>query len=101
VHRSNNGSAEIPVGSIQTILGQSRSDALLIYDACQSTDTTTTKMTPHSITELITSCEFESTALAVGKTSLTHTLTTILASTSITNAPLSVAELYGQCLSRL
>lgn len=91
----------MPAGSIQTILGQSRSDALLIYDACQSADTATTKMTPHGITELITSCGFESTAPAVGKTSFTHTLTTVLASASVTNAPLSVAELYGQCLSRL
>jgi hypothetical protein len=102
MHRSDDNSAEIPVGGIQTILEESHSDALLVYDACHSANTAWTKPSLHGgITELITTCGFESKALGVGKASFTNTFTDVLFYASLQQEPLSVSELYGQCLSRL
>jgi hypothetical protein len=77
------------VGGIQTILEESRPDALLVYDACQSADTAWTKRSLHrGITELISSCGFESKAPGVGKVSFTNTFTDVLLYASLQHEPL-------------
>jgi hypothetical protein len=102
MHRSDDNSTEMPVGGIQTILEESCSDALLVYDSCHSADTAWTKTSLHrGITELIIACGFESKAPGVGKTSFMHTFTDVLFYASLQQEPLSISELYGWCLSRL
>lgn len=62
------GSPTMPTGCIQTLLEESRSDAILIYDSCCSADTAMIESTLNGITELMTACRFQTTAPGVGPT---------------------------------
>ncbi|ESZ89767.1 hypothetical protein SBOR_9850 [Sclerotinia borealis F-4128] len=90
----------MPSSGIQTLLEESRSDAILFYDACYFADTAMT-LSPSagSVTELIASCGFQTTAPA-GDNSFTCALIREL-SLAATQEAISVSELYNRILARL
>jgi hypothetical protein len=67
------GSPTMPTGGIQTLLEESRSDAILIYDSCCSADTAMIESTLNGITELMAACWFQTTAPGVGPTLFFYT----------------------------
>jgi hypothetical protein len=93
-------SPSMPTGFVQTLLEESRSDALLLYDSCCSADTAMTKTSVHGITELIAACGFESSTYT-GPTSFTNALSEYLRTAYFAGRQFSVSELYSQILSKL
>ncbi|KAJ8061374.1 hypothetical protein OCU04_010430 [Sclerotinia nivalis] len=91
----------MPSSSIQTLLEESESDAILFYDTCHSADTAMT-LSPSagSVAELIAACGFQTTAPGVGNNSFTSALIRELSSAASQEA-LSVSELYNRVLARL
>ncbi|KAH9223920.1 hypothetical protein DL95DRAFT_400473 [Leptodontidium sp. 2 PMI_412] len=96
------GSAIIPSGIIQTLFEQSKSDALLLYDACHSADTATSMASPGTgVTELISVAGFHEPAPGVGKWSFSHTLTEVFHSGSKHGKPFAVSMFYSAILATL
>jgi len=91
----------MPSGGIQTLLEETRSDAILFHDCCHSADTARTKFTPQGITELVAACGFQTTAPGVGPTSFTHALTNALTEYRQAARQFSVSDLYTTVLANL
>jgi hypothetical protein len=91
----------MPSSGVQTLLEESRSDAILLYDSCRCADTAITKSTLHGITELIAACGFQTTAPGVGTTSFTHALTYVLRLSTMAGSRFSVSELFARVLAQL
>ncbi|KAF7886520.1 uncharacterized protein EAF01_011198 [Botrytis porri] len=85
---------------IQTLLEESKSDALLLYDTCHS-ENTAISLSPSagSVTELIAACGFEATTRS-GNNSFTAVFTRELSSAA-TQGAVSVSRLYNRVLARL
>ncbi|CAD6447622.1 55c48d53-231d-43c0-bde6-c855ffc47b51 [Sclerotinia trifoliorum] len=91
----------MPSSGIQTLLGESESDAILFYDTCHSADTAMTfSPSAGSVTELIAACGFQTTAPGAGNNTFTPALIRELSSAAAQEA-LSVSGLYNRVLARL
>ncbi|TGO41180.1 hypothetical protein BHYA_0025g00300 [Botrytis hyacinthi] len=94
------GGPRMPSNGIQTLLEESKSDALLFYDTCHSANTAISLNPPAgSVTELIAACGFE-TFTRTGNNSFTSVLTRELSSAA-TQGAVSVSGLYNRVLARL
>ena len=78
------------------------SDALLLYDCCNSAATKVSgaQLDQISVTEVIAACGYESVAPEVGKHSFTNALTETLAASS-NGAPFSISILHNRIMDRL
>ncbi|KAL2074169.1 hypothetical protein VTL71DRAFT_7947 [Oculimacula yallundae] len=95
-------SASTPSGPIQTLFEHSRSDTLLLYDACHSADTATGIAPAEAgMTELIAAAGCNETAPGPGKDSFSHAMTDILRSQSTIGDPFTVSELHSSILARV
>ncbi|TGO60848.1 hypothetical protein BCON_0032g00430 [Botryotinia convoluta] len=93
------GGPRMPSNSIQTLLEESKSDALLLYDTCHSASTAISLNPPAgSVTELIAACGFE-TITRTGNNSFTSAFIRELSSAA-TQGAVSVSELYNRVLTR-
>ncbi|THV48181.1 hypothetical protein BGAL_0263g00110 [Botrytis galanthina] len=93
------GSPQMPSNGIQTLLEESNSDVLLLYDTCHSANTAISLNPPAgSVTELIAACGFETTTSG-GKNSFTSAIVRELSSAA-TQGAVSVSELYNRVLTR-
>ncbi|KAF7951916.1 hypothetical protein EAE96_007213 [Botrytis aclada] len=93
------GGPLMPSNGIQTLLEESKSDTLLLYDACHSANTAISLNPPAgSVTELIAACGFETTT-RTGPNSFTSALIRELSSAAKQGA-VSVSELYNRVLTR-
>ncbi|TGO27544.1 hypothetical protein BPAE_0040g00250 [Botrytis paeoniae] len=94
------GPPHMPCSSIQTLLEDSKSDTLLLYDACHSANTAISPNPPAgSVTELTAACGFE-TFTRMGKNSFTSVFTRELSSVA-TQGAVSVSRLYNRVLACL
>ncbi|KAF7853121.1 uncharacterized protein EAF02_012064 [Botrytis sinoallii] len=94
------GGSRMPSNGIQTLLEESKSDTLLLYDACHSANTAISLDPPAgSVTELIAACGFEAIA-RTGENSFTSVFTRELSSAA-TQGAVSVSRLYNRVLARL
>ncbi|KAF7950592.1 uncharacterized protein EAE97_002144 [Botrytis byssoidea] len=97
---SGGGSSRMHSNGIQTLLEESKSDTLLLYDACHSANTAISLNPPAgSVTELVAACGFETTT-RTGNNSFTSVFTRELSSAA-TEGAVSVSGLYNRVLARL
>lgn len=90
----------MPCNGIQTLLEDSESDALLLYDTCHSANIAISLNPPAgSVTELVAACGFE-TVTRMGDNSFMSALTQELSSAA-TQGAVSVSRLYNRVLARL
>ncbi|TGO14790.1 hypothetical protein BTUL_0048g00290 [Botrytis tulipae] len=93
------GGPRMPSDGIQTLLEESNSDVLLLYDTCHSANTAISLNPPAgSVTELIAACGFETTT-PMGNNSFTSAIVRELSSAA-TQGAVSVSELYNRVLTR-
>ncbi|KAF5867726.1 putative tyrosine-protein phosphatase non-receptor type 6 protein [Botrytis fragariae] len=93
------GGPRMPSSGIQTLLEESKSDALLLYDTCHSANTAISlNHSAGSVTELIAACGFETTTRS-GDNSFTSALIQELYPAA-TQGAVSVSELYNRVLTR-
>ncbi|CAG8961364.1 hypothetical protein HYFRA_00013825 [Hymenoscyphus fraxineus] len=96
------GGPEMPSNMFQALFEDTPSDAILLYDSCNSADTNIVrKRAGCGVTELIAACGFGNTAPGPGYASFTNALTECLHEAAELGQRFCVSDLFSSVLARL